>query len=174
MSGNEGLSYANSHRLIIDQLSSGSFLLTRAVEDFDDREFHVRLPGRGESANWIFGHLAINEDWFLHVLTGSNQEVSASLRDKYFADESPPADPGTEIVGRDEILDLFLGNRQRVISALEKEDPSNWDGSPPVGLPPIFETLGSVWGILGTHQYWHLGQIMTIRQMLAKPDFAFE
>lgn len=163
--------FTDPRTLLIDQLQSGESIMTKAVNDLNDREFHTRLPGRGESVNWIFGHLATNEDWFLMKLTGSAQQVSGELQEKYQADESPPADSSTPIVERHDILNFFRFHRARVIEALQKTDITRWDDPAPDGLPLMFSTLGSAWGILGTHQYWHLGQIMTIRQMLAKEDF---
>jgi hypothetical protein len=159
--------------LLMSQLESGQAIMTKAVADISEAEFHARLPGRGESVNWIFGHLAVNEDWFLMKLTGAPLQLSNSLHEKYRADESPPADPATPLNGRDEILRLFQDQRARVIGEVRRADVSIWGSPAPGELPPLFPTRGAVWGVLGTHQYWHLGQIMTIRQMLAKPDFRF-
>lgn len=46
------------------ELESGEFLLTHAAEDLPGSEFYRPLPNAGESADWIFGHLSVNEDWF--------------------------------------------------------------------------------------------------------------
>src|SRR5713226_4752650 len=72
------------------------------------------------------------------------------------------------------MLRLFEDQRKRVIQVLTAEDMSKWGLPAPTGLPVIFKTVGSVWGIVGTHQYWHIGQLMTIRTMLGKPAFQFQ
>lgn len=61
------------------ELDSGEFLLTRGVEDLAGSEFYQRLPNAGESADWIFGHIAVNEDWFLSILTGSAVKAPRSF-----------------------------------------------------------------------------------------------
>ena len=164
----------NAADLLTSQLRGGEWTLLRAAEDLDDNNFHTHLPGGGESPRWIFGHIAVNEDWFLSILAAEgSRTVDPTIAAVYQADfPLPDALDGSQDT-RSDVLTLFRTQRQRVYAALELEDPATWDTSPPPGLPPIFPSRGAVWGILGTHQYWHLGQLMSIRTMLGKPTFQF-
>lgn len=36
-----------------------------------------------------------------------------------------------------------------------------WDKS-------VFPTMGTMWGLHGTHQFWHLGQLTVCRQVMRK------
>jgi hypothetical protein len=155
------------------QLKSGEFLLTKGVEDLVGRDFYRRLPNAGESADWIFGHVAVNEDWFLSILTGSAIEAPQELRDNYQPD-FPPTGIRQALLPREEIIGFFKAQRSRVVAALKAEDTSTWDRPAPPGLPSVFPTRGAAWGIIGTHQYWHIGQLMTIRTMTGKPAFQFD
>ena len=56
-----------------------------------------------------------------------------------------------------------------MLQALEDEDVSQWEKPTPDKIPDVFPTLGALWGIMGTHPYWHLGQLIAIRHMLKKP-----
>ena len=165
--------------LLRNQLVSGREILTKAAEPLTEDEFHVHLPGPGVSPNWVFGHLAVNEDWFLSILTGSAIALDAELIAMYQDDTSYKQEVpittsrhGTHPTKR-EILDLFESQRTRVLDALDASDTSDWLDPAPDGMPAVFDTVGAVWGVIGTHQYWHIGQLMSIRHMLGKPPFQF-
>lgn len=154
------------------QLEGGAWILTEAAAGLSTDEFYERLPNAGESADWIFGHIATNEDWFLNKLTGSDLQVSQELHSVYQADFPPPT-VRQRVLEREGMLELFKTQRARVVEALAKEDTSTWDQPAPDGLPAVFPTVGAVWGILGTHQFWHIGQLMAIRSMVGEPAFDF-
>lgn len=159
-------------QFLIDQLDSSEHILLTAAADLTEKEFLFELPGQRETANWIFGHLAINEDWFLSQLTGSARQHSQPFYDRYFLDTSsisPPPDPPD----RGTVLDMFRATRSRVKAAVREADPATWSDPPPPDLPAIFRSRGAAWGILGTHPYWHVGHIVTIRAMLGRPVFTF-
>lgn len=163
----------NATEFLIAQLDSGEFLLTKGAEALTGSDFYQRLPNAGESADWIFGHVAVNEDWFLSILTGSPIQAPQNLRDNYQAD-FPPTAIRQALLPREEMIAFFMAQRRRAIEALRKEDVSTWNQPAPPGLPHVFPTRGAAWGILGTHQYWHVGQLMTIRTMLGSPAFQFD
>lgn len=158
--------------LLQSQLESGAWILIEAAAGLDADEFYERLPNAGESADWIFGHIATNEDWFLNKLTGSALEVSEELHSVYQADFPSPT-VRQRVLDRDGMVELFKAQRRRVVESLAEEDTSSWDAPAPGGLPAVFPTKGSAWGILGTHQYWHIGQLMAIRSMVGEPAFDF-
>lgn len=158
--------------LLESQLRTGLWTITEAAKGLTEHEFYQRLPHGGESADWIFGHLATNEDWFLSILTGSPLELDQALRDVYQADFPPPSQP-VKLVGATRMIEIFRKQRSRVIQALRSADPTSWGAPAPDPMPAIFKTVGDVWGVLGTHQYWHIGQLMSIRTMLCKPAFQF-
>ncbi|HEX3880498.1 MAG TPA: hypothetical protein VHW24_26130 [Bryobacteraceae bacterium] len=158
---------------LIAELDSGEFLLTKGAEMLTGSDFYRRLPNAGESADWLFGHVSVNEDWFLSILTGSAIQAPWDLRDTYQAD-FPPTGIAQRILPRGELMSFFKEQRRRVKDALRSEDTSKWSQAAPPGLPGVFPTRGAAWGIVGTHQYWHIGQLMTIRTMLGKPAFQFD
>lgn len=165
--------------LLKNELDSGQHILTKAVEIFNEDEFHAHLPGPGVSANWVLGHLAVNEDWFLSILTPAGVTLSADViamyqEDRSFLKEAPRTPSYVEThPPKAALVELFLTQRQRVLQALEEADVATWDQPAPEGMPPIFSTVGAVWGVIATHQYWHIGQVMSIRHMLAKGVFEF-
>lgn len=158
------------------QLDSGESWLLKATDGLSEDDFREHLPGPGPSANWIFGHLAVNEDWFLSVLTPQKMQSSAELVEAYQGDlsftrevahQAASARPSSLL--KQQIIDLFVATRRRTLSALRDADISEWQGPLPQGIPSVYKNIGGVWGIIAVHQYWHLGQLMSIRHMLKKP-----
>jgi hypothetical protein len=156
--------------LLREQLVSGKHILEKAVDDLSDDEFKVRLPGDGVFATWIFGHLAVSEDWVLGLLTGSEVQLPKDFTSKFEGDRSFQQEfDFNRLPSRSEALERFDVQHRRVLEALAQEDPSTWDRPSPEIIPDVFPTLGALWGVMGTHPYWHLGQLIAIRHALGKP-----
>lgn len=162
----------SSITLLKNQLDSGQFLLTTVANDLNEVEFKTKLANTGASAAWIFAHLAVNEDWFLSVLTHTTIECDAQIIKNSQPDLSYQTFDAN-LYHKEYLLSLFKQQRARVLAALEKQNADTWQMSAPPGLPTIFKTLGDTWGILGTHQYWHFGQLMSIRQYLGNHKDVF-
>jgi len=160
----------DSKTLLREQLVSGKHIIDKAVENFSDEEFMVRLPGDGVFATWIFGHLAVSEDWVLSLLTGAEVRLPNDLVNQFEGDRSFQQEfDSATLPSRTAALALFETQHERVLQALETEDVSQWGKPTPDKIPDVFPTLGALWGIMGTHPYWHLGQLIAIRHMLKKP-----
>lgn len=152
-------------RLVKGQLTANADLMLGMADSVVGQGFLARVPGQGESMNWVFGHIAVNEDWFLSLLTGSALVLDAEWHGLYGRDDSAPI-LTAQAASRDEVLDAFNATRQRVMTALRAEDVSRWDEPAPSGLPDLFPTRGDVWGLISTHPFWHIGHLATIRPML--------
>jgi hypothetical protein len=159
-------------KLLQAQLRIGGWTLVEAASALTEGEFLKKLPNAGESANWIFGHLAVNEDWFLSILTGSALRLPKKMHDVYQAD-FPASSHQPLPYGRSRLIAIFKMQRKRTMSALRKANPDMWNAPAPAQMPDAFKTLADVWGGIPTHQYWHIGQLMSIRAMLGKPAFQF-
>jgi len=131
----------DSQTLLREQLVSGKHIIDKAVEDLSDEDFTVRLPGDGVFATWIFGHLAVSEDWVLSLLTGAevrlpNERINQFEGDRSFQQEFDPA----TLPSRTEALTLFETQHQRVLQSLEAEDVSQWQKPTPDQIPDVFPT----------------------------------
>lgn len=166
--------------LLRNQLDSGMKLLMKAAETLSEDDFHAQLPGPGPSANWIFGHLAVNEDWFVSLLTGQPVRMGRELIEQYQDDASFVTESASHAratssssFSKSAILEHYLDQRKRTLEALAASEVAHWDSPLPTGIPPMYKNLGGVWGIVAVHPYWHLGQLMSIRHMLHKPPLSF-
>jgi len=78
------------------------------------------------------------------------------------------ADP-SRYPSRVEIDELFRSGRTYAIKALEAFDEARWDDPSPGDAPAqFFPTLGSLWGMAGTHQFWHIGHLTVCRTAMKK------
>ena len=76
------------------------------------------------------------------------------------------------------VIDGFRGDvdkmlheaRERTVAALKDFDDAKWGDPAPEGYPKeVFSTIGSIWGVIGTHQFWHIGELTVCRKALNKP-----
>ena len=111
--------------LLLSQVNFAEGILTQAAQDLSDSEFLAQLPGPGQHANWIFGHLATTEDWLLNKLTGSSQELSEDVHTKYKPIPTLSAE-ASAFVPKSEVLALFKDQRQRSNAAIQSADQYDW------------------------------------------------
>ncbi len=158
----------DANTLLLGQVDFAEGILTQGAQDLSESEFLAQLPGPGQHANWIFGHLSTTEDWLLSKLTGSSLELSEDVHSKYKPIPTLSA-AASAFVPRSEVLALFKDQRQRTDAAIQGADTATWDNPLPEGIPPQMGNTGGAWGVIGTHVFWHLGQLTAIRRMLGKP-----
>jgi hypothetical protein len=155
--------------LIINQLGSGAYLFEKFTSDLSDVEY-FRPPVAGANhAAWILGHVACSEDWMTSPLAGVAPRIPEATRTLFKGGSKCLADASL-YPSRREIDELFRNTRAHTIEALKAFDPARFDHPAPEGLPKeLFPTLGAVWALQGTHQFWHIGQLSVCRAALKKP-----
>lgn len=159
---------ASAKDVLIAQMQSGKTFYEMFTSDLSDTEyFRSPCPG-GNHVAWNVGHIAVSEDSITAQLTGGKPVIAESVT-ALFKGGSTCFDDASKYPSRKEIDALFGDSRSRTVEALLSYDVSKWnDPSPGNWLKSPFPTLGSLWGLQGTHQFWHLGQITTCRQALGK------
>jgi len=150
------------------QLQSGRTFYEMFTADFSDAEyFRVPVPGANH-AGWIIGHVACSEDSITAQLTGSRPTIAESVQALFKGGSTCVPEPD-KYPSRTEIDKLFRDSRSRTVAALSAFDESKWNlPSPGSWEKSPFPTLGALWGLQGTHQFWHLGQLTVCRQALKK------
>ena len=154
--------------VIKSQIGTSEFLVEKFLSDLSDEDFLHQLPEGGQTVTWVLGHRACTEDWTLHHLTGEPYQIPGDLHEKFKGGSTVETDP-TANPSRAEIEGTYRAQRERTMAALEQSDESTWDDPAPEGMPEVFPTIGSLWGMTGTHIFWHVGQITIIRRLLGKP-----
>lgn len=151
--------------LVLNQLQSSKWLYDTFIADFSDEEARF-MPKNCNHLNWILAHLAVSEDSIISKLSGRPQQLAESLHKDYAGGSTCRADDGMTLA---EARKLYDESNRRTAEYVKSFDDSRYGDKAPEGMPPLFPTAGSVLGLLGTHPFWHFGQLTVIRNLLGKP-----
>ena len=148
----------------------GEQIIFELLQDIDkEPNWSVSLPGLNRSLDWVFGHYAAVEDWFLHHLNDEPYRLGQEWQDIYWADDGWAKRPPDKTFGRAVVLDGFKQTRQRLYSAL-KWDLFHLKRCVKQGtFPPAVKTRGDAWLFISAHAYWHIGEVQSLRALLGGP-----
>ena len=136
--------------------------------DIRDESWSTPITGLGVSFDWVLGHYAAVEDWFLHHLNGDPYGLPQEWQDTYWADTGGLV-PYTSNFGRAAITAGFQATRQRLYSGL-KWDLFHLNRCVKPGFFPVnVKTRGDAWLFVSAHAYWHLGELDAVRQLMGYP-----
>lgn len=160
---------ASPKDVVVQQLKLGQTLFEMFTSDLSDAEYFIPAAEGTNHIAWVLGHIAQTEDWMVGLLTGAERTVSEDLQ-KLFGGSSECSTDAGRYPSRKELDEMFRSNRARAMKAAQAADDGCWDDAAPEdGLPKdFFPTVGSVWGMMGAHQFWHLGQLTTCRSVMKK------
>jgi len=154
--------------LILNQLQSGAYMIEKFTADLSDAEYFKPPIEGANHAGWVLGHLACTEDWAVGLASGSAMRIPQATHALFKGGSKCLAD-ASKYPSRKALDELFLNTRAHTIEALKTFDQSKFPNPAPEGLPKeLFPTLGAVWGLQATHQFWHIGQISVCRVAMKK------
>lgn len=154
--------------VVFGQLRNSGRLLEMLAADLSDKEYFTPAVEGTNHAGWILGHVAYSEDWAVSNATGAPQRIPEATRDLFKGGSKCRADASV-YPSRKEIDELFHTTREHTLAALQSYDEGKWDDPAPDGVPAeLFPTVGSLWGMIGFHPFWHIGQLTTVRHVLGK------
>ncbi len=154
--------------LLPGQLEMGGFLFDKFTSDLSDAEYFKRPAPNTNHVAWNVGHIATSEDSMVAAITGGAMKLSEDLH-KLFGGSSECLDDSTKYPSRGELDEMYKNARAITIEQFNMFDEAKWSDPAPEGWPAdMFPTLGSIWAILPTHQFWHIGQITVCRQTMGK------
>jgi len=162
------------NEVILQQLELGGGLIERFTGDIADAEYFIPAIAGGNHIGWLLGHVARTEDWAVSQIAGTPQRFDQRLNDLFRGGSACTPD-ATNYPSRRGIDELFRNARSHTREVLMSFDAARWEErSPAAGPDSFFPTLGSLWNLVGTHQFWHIGQITDCRRALQKPALLFE
>ncbi|MFO1392212.1 MAG: DinB family protein [Steroidobacteraceae bacterium] len=145
----------------------GEQIILGLLKDIDEEpNWSVSLAGLNRSFDWVFGHYAAVEDWFLHHLNGDDYLLGQEWQDIYWADDGWAKGPPAKIFDRATVLKGFQDTRQRLYSAL-KWDIFHLNRCIKPGIfPSDVKTRGDAWLFIAAHAYWHVGEVQSLRALV--------
>ncbi|MGD2111476.1 MAG: DinB family protein [Phycisphaerae bacterium] len=155
--------------VILAQMQLGQTLIEMFTKDLSDSDyFEIPAPGANH-VGWVLAHLACTEDWAVAAITGLPERIPRPTHELVKGGSTCIADASV-YPARTDLDELFKNARAHTIESLEAFDLSKWDDASPDDMPEQYiPTVGSVWGMQATHQFWHIGQITVCRAALGKP-----
>ena len=154
--------------VILQQLHTGTFLIQKFTNDLLDEEYFIAPTTGGNHTAWNLGHVACVEDSIVSSLCSRQPQLPKAVRDLFARGTSCSSD-ATRYPSRAEIDSLFSETRERTVYAVEELRDALWNDPAPPSFPrEIFPTRGAAWSALGTHQFWHLGEVAVCRTALRK------
>lgn len=160
---------SSARDVIRQQLSNGQMLIEKFTADLSDKDYFVpAVPGANHAA-WIVGHIAVSEDFIVGQITGSGMRLPKAMHD-VFNGKSVCHPDASKYPPRKDIDEMHRTTRAHSIEALSMFNDAKWADAAPAGMnSPMFPTLGAMWGMVGAHPFWHIGQLTTSRVALKKP-----
>jgi len=159
---------ATGKDVILEQLGMGDYLFNQFTADLSDEEYFKAPVPRANHAGWIIGHIAVSEDSLVAAATGKPKRIPEATQDLFKGGSTCKAEASV-YPSRKQIDELYKNTRAHTLEALKASDESKWSAPSPEGFTKeVFPTMGSIWGLLSTHQYWHIGQLTVCRAAMNK------
>ncbi len=159
---------ASAKDVLLRQLEVSGMLIEKMTADLSDEEyFKMPMPGTNHVA-WLVGHIAVSEERMAAAICGTNTTTDEATQELFKAGSTCTDDAGT-YPARSQIDAMFRDSRANMIEKLKAFDDAKWnEPSPEDWDKNFFPTLGSMWSMMGTHPFWHVGHITVCRAALGK------
>lgn len=159
---------ATAQDVLLQQFQMGQMLIEQFIADLSEKEF-FQIPSEGANhPAWILGHIATSEDSMANDILGKPKRLPESIHELFKKGTTSQAD-ASKYPTRNELVDMFKNSRANAMEALTAFDDSKWNDPSPEGWSDeFFPTNGSIWAVMGTHQFWHIGQLTVCRAALKK------
>jgi uncharacterized damage-inducible protein DinB len=130
------------------------------ISDLTPDDAVRRLDGAPHSIAEIVGHLTFWQDWFLARCAGDPRPMAASAADGW----RPVAD--SEWIG---LRDRFLRGLAGAVETSETQGGCEMPIAPPIEFGPLAAyTVRDALTHVAVHNAHHLGQIVTLRQLMGR------
>lgn len=159
---------ASAKEVILQQLRSGQFFFEKFTADLSDSDY-FKPPAEGANhAAWLLGHVACSEDDLVAQITGGAKRIPEAMYELFKGGSACVGEPSKHPT-RKQIDELFRNSRATTIETLKLYDERQWEEPSPQGWDKsMFPTMGAMWALQGTHQFWHIGQLAVCRQAMKK------
>lgn len=159
----------NTHEVMLSNLHSSRYVMSRYLEDLTDADLLVRPHPDAHHIAWQLGHLILSE---CHMVRAVRPQCAFDLpaacvakHDKAAAGRSQLSDFYT----KDAYLAFMEQVREATFTALKQlsQDELSYPG--PEAMRSYAPKIGSVFLAIANHEMMHSGQIAVVRRVLGKP-----
>jgi uncharacterized damage-inducible protein DinB len=130
----------------------------RILDGLSAAESEARVPGASHSVVEVVAHLVFWQSWFLDRCAGVATPVVTQAASGW---------PAAATADWDELRQRFLADLERAVALGEDESSAARLLDPPIDFPPLASyTVADAVAHIAVHNAHHLGQIVTLRQIL--------
>lgn len=130
----------------------------RSFEGLNADQSAARVPGAPHSIVEIVAHIVFWQSWSVRRCEGSAEPMAASAATGW---------PAASAADWESLRSRFLADAERLVAMTSDPTARMRRLEPPIESPPLAEyTVGDAAVHVAVHNAHHLGQIVTLRQML--------
>ena len=145
-----------SHEML--QASFAYMPPARLLEGLSPAAAATRLPGAPHTIVELLAHLVFWQNWFLERLTGRPVPMAAAAADGW---------PAAGETDWERLQAEFVNGLERGVALAESPQAQSQRVEPAIEFPPLAEyTVADAVMHVALHNAHHLGQIVTLRQLL--------
>lgn len=146
---------------IICQLEVNTGLVGMALKDMPEEQIVLRPDGKGNSMQWIVGHLVISR-YTIGGLIGMNDSPPW----KEIFDRGAKVSDASTYPPMAEITVEWENVTAKLLPALAELTAAVADGESSIGFPTSDKTVAGGIGFLSLHESYHVGQLAYLRTLL--------
>lgn len=138
------------------------------LKDLSDADLLLRpVPAMNHIA-WQLGHLIVAENSFMTMLGHAMPELPAGFKEAH-AKEMATSNDATKFAKKDVYLALMGKQHEATLKHLAATADADLDKPGPEPVRSYAPTVGSLFALIGSHEWMHQGQFVAVRRALGKP-----
>lgn len=154
--------------VFIRTIEQATWITGTYLNDLTDADLLIRpVPGMNHVA-WQLGHLILSEHEKVTSLAHKMPELPAGFAAAHSKETASSDDP-KRFAKKADYLALMKKMHEGTIGAIKATPDADFDKPGPESLRRYSPTVGSVFNLIGTHEFMHHGQIVALRRKLGKP-----
>lgn len=158
----------NANEAIQNNIDLCRMVLGQWISDFSDADLMVRPLPEANHAAWQIGHLIASEVQLVAQLGHSMPELPEGFAESHGKEACTSDDP-SKFLKKDEYMALMSKVSAATLAGLAATPAADLDKPGPEAMREIAPTVGSLFGLVGTHLLMHGGQFVVTRRKLGKP-----
>lgn len=154
--------------VIRETINTAHWITGELLKDLGDADLlHRPVPAMNHIA-WQLGHLIASEQKMMADAGFAMPELPAGF-DKVHHKDNASSDDAKQFGTKDQYLKLMGDMHAATLKHLDTASDAKLGEDAPEAMRSYAPKIGSVFNIVGGHEYMHQGQIVAVRRSLGKP-----
>ncbi len=156
-----------NYKQIIKAFYDNYYVITRQTHTITHNESMLEPPFRGNTMNWVVGHIILGRDEALHLLD-AKPVMPHPLNIQTYETGSNPDNVTNKHLPFNRLLEMLKDSQKRLEHALEKIPNASFASK--IMTQQGERTLQEALNDLHWHETYHVGQLELLRQLAGRND----